>query len=58
MDYVNLLANVIAIFSGLGLYIFIVNTKWGKAHEGIQYPIMLMTILAAILLGGFIKWLL
>ena len=57
MDTANMLINVAAIFSGLGLYIFISNTKWGKAHIEYQYMIMLGTILVAVLVGGFLRWL-
>ena len=52
-----MIVNVIAILSGLALYMAIVNSKWGKAHEGFQYAIMLGTILFAVLVGGFIRWL-
>ncbi|MCR5580241.1 MAG: hypothetical protein K6F66_01515 [Pseudobutyrivibrio sp.] len=57
MDTTNMIINVIAILAGLTMYIGIMNSKWGKAHEGIQYFIMLITILLAVLLGGFIRWL-
>ena len=57
MDTANMIVNVIAILSGLALYMAIVNSKWGKAHEGFQYAIMLGTILFAVLVGGFIRWL-
>lgn len=53
-----MLINVAAIVSGLFIYIFICNTKWGKEHEQIQYAIMLMAILFAVLVGGLIRWLL
>ena len=52
-----MIINVIAILSGLGLYMAIVNSKWGKAHEEFMYAIMLGTILFAVLVGGFIRWL-
>ena len=57
MDTANMLINVVAILAGLFLYIGITNTKWGKEHESIQYAIMLGTILFAVLVGGFIRWL-
>ena len=57
MDTANMIINVIAILSGLGLYMAIVNSKWGKAHEEFMYAIMLGTILFAVLVGGFIRWL-
>ncbi len=57
MDTANMLINVAAIITGLFLYIFITNTKWGKDHEQIQYAIMLATILVAVLIGGMIRWL-
>ncbi|MBE5910714.1 hypothetical protein [Pseudobutyrivibrio sp.] len=58
MDTVNMLINVAAIVSGLFIYIFICKTRWGKEHEQIQYAIMLMAILFAVLVGGLIRWLL
>lgn len=57
MDYISLIANVVAIFAGLALYIGISNTKWGKAHSQFQYAIMLAAVLFAVLVGGLIKWL-
>ncbi|MCR5195523.1 MAG: hypothetical protein K6D38_04345 [Pseudobutyrivibrio sp.] len=57
MDTANMLINVVAILSGLVLYIIVTNTKWGKKHEDIQYAIMLGTILFAVLVGGLIRWL-
>ena len=57
MNYIPMLINVAAIFSGLALYILISNSKWGKAHEDFQYAIMLGAILFAVLVGGFIRWL-
>ncbi len=57
MSTSNMIINVIAILSGLMLYMAIVNSKWGKAHEQFQYAIMLGTILFAVLVGGIIRWL-
>lgn len=57
MDTVNMIINVIAILAGLTIYIGISNTKWGKAHQHYQYAIMLGSILLAVLIGGFIRWL-
>ena len=57
MDTANMLINVVAILAGLGFYILITNTRWGKAHEDFQYGIMLMAIMAAVLLGGLVRWL-
>ena len=53
-----MLINVAAIVSGLFIYIGITNTKWGKEHTDIQYFIMLVSILCAVLVGGLIRWLL
>lgn len=58
MDTTNMLINVAAIVSGLFIYIGITNTKWGKEHTDIQYFIMLVSILCAVLVGGLIRWLL
>ncbi|MBQ7149134.1 MAG: hypothetical protein IJR96_10345 [Pseudobutyrivibrio sp.] len=57
MDTANMLINVAAILGGLGIYILISNTKWGRAHEQYQYAIMLVAVLAAVLLGGLARWL-
>ena len=57
MDTVNMIINVIAILAGLTIYIGICNTKWGKANQQYQYGIMLGAILLAVLIGGFIRWL-
>ncbi len=57
MDTANMIINVIAILFGLSLYMGIMNSKWGKEHEDIQYFIMLVAILCAVLIGGFIRWL-
>ena len=51
MDYANLIVNFAAILTGLFMYLFIVNSKWGKAHEDIQYAIMLFCLLFAVLVG-------
>ena len=58
MDYANLIVNFAAILAGLFIYLFIVNSKWGKKHEDIQYAIMLFCLLFAVLVGGLIRWLL
>lgn len=57
MDTVNMLINVIAILVGLGLYMGVMNSSWGKKHQEYMYAIMLGTILCAVLVGGFIRWL-
>lgn len=57
MDTVNMIINVIAIVAGLTIYIGISNTKWGKSHQQYQYAIMLGAILLAVIIGGFIRWL-
>ena len=57
MNTVNMIINVIAILAGLTIYIGVSNTKWGKTHSQYQYAIMLGAILMAVLIGGFIRWL-
>lgn len=57
MNWLNLIANFIAILAGLFIYIGIMNTPWGKKHQDIQYGIMLAAVLGACLIGGLIKWL-
>ena len=57
METVNMLINVVAILVGLGLYMAVMNSAWGKKHQEYMYAIMLGTILVAVLVGGFIRWL-
>ncbi len=57
MDTTNMFINVIAILAGLALYIGVMNSKWGKEHQEYMYAIMLGTIISAVLIGGFIRWL-
>lgn len=57
MDTANMLINVAAILGGLCIYIFISNTKWGKAHVQYQYAIMLVAVMASVLIGGVARWL-
>ena len=52
-----MLINVVAILVGLGLYMAVMNSAWGKKHQEYMYAIMLGTILVAVLVGGFIRWL-
>lgn len=56
MDWLNMIINVIAIFAGLGIYLGVMYTKWGREHEGYQYAIMLAAILAACLVGGLLRF--
>lgn len=51
-----MIINVIAIFAGLGIYLGVMHTKWGREHEGYQYAIMLAAILAACLVGGLLRF--
>lgn len=55
MDWIGLMINLTAIFAGLGLFIGIGHTKWGKEHTEYQYAIMLATILAACVIGGILR---
>lgn len=55
MDWTGLVINLVAIFAGLGIYIAIVRSKWGEAHQGYQYAIMLGTILLACIIGGVLR---
>ncbi len=57
MDTANMLINVAAILGGLGIYIFITNTEWGKMHAQYQYALMLVAIMTAVLIGGVARWL-
>ena len=46
---------MIAIFIGLGVYLIIMHTKWGREHEQYQFAIMLAAVLAACLVGGILR---
>lgn len=56
MDWQNLIINIIGIFAGLAIYIIVMNTKWGEEHADFQYAIMLVSILAACIVGGVLRW--
>ncbi len=56
MNWSGLIINLVAIFAGLAIYILIMNSKWGKEHEEIQYAIMLVAVLAACLIGGLLRF--
>lgn len=58
MDWKNLIVNVVAIFVGLTIYIFLMRSEWGKKHNDIQFAIMLFTVLLACLIGGVVRGLL
>ena len=53
-DWRVILANVVAIAIGLGLFLLITRSKWGKEHREFYYLIML---LAQIAVAG-VHWLL
>ena len=53
-DWRVILANVVAIAIGLGLFLLITRSKWGKEHREFYYLIML---LALITMAG-VLWLL
>ena len=53
-DWRVILANVVAIAIGLGLFLLITRSKWGKEHREFYYLIMLLALIAVA--GGL--WLL
>ena len=58
MNVVEFIVNVLAIFSGLFIYIGVIKSEWGKKHAHHQYLIMLGAVLAGALIGGVLRWLL
>lgn len=44
-DWRVILANVVAIAIGLGLFLLITRSKWGKEHRGFYYLIMLLALI-------------
>jgi hypothetical protein len=55
MDWFGLFINVVTIFIGLGFYIGICNSKWGKEHTQYQYAIMLAAVLLACVAGWLLR---
>ncbi|MCR4998316.1 MAG: hypothetical protein K6A05_00585 [Lachnospiraceae bacterium] len=55
MDWAGMIINLVAIALGLGVYIGIMNSKFGKEHVEYQYAIMLGTIILACLFGGLLR---
>ncbi len=55
MDWAGLIVNVAAIFIGLAIFLGIINSKWGKEHQDIQYFIMLVAVLAACVIAGVLR---
>ena len=45
-DWRVILANVVAIAIGLGLFLLITRSKWGKEHRAFYYLIMLLALIA------------
>ena len=45
-DWRVILANVVAIVIGLGLFLLITRSKWGKEHREFYYLIMLLALIA------------
>ena len=45
-DWRVILANVVAIAIGLGLFLLITRSKWGKEHREFYYLIMLLALIA------------
>lgn len=52
----KLIINVAVVWVGLLVYILIAKSKWGKAHEGYQYAIMLVSLLVAVAIGGAVQY--
>lgn len=44
-DWRVILANVVAIAIGLGLFLLITPSKWGKEHREFYYLIMLLALI-------------
>ncbi len=44
MDWRVILANVVAIAAGLGLFLLITRSKWGKKHKEFYYLFMLLAL--------------
>ena len=44
-DWRVILANVVAIAIGLGLFLLITRSKWGKEHREFYYLIMLLALI-------------
>ncbi|MCR5452753.1 MAG: hypothetical protein K6F00_09020 [Lachnospiraceae bacterium] len=55
MEFKEVLINVAAIFAGLIIYIVIMKTPVGKKHENMQYLIMLIALIGAVIVGYLIR---
>ena len=55
IDTVGILINVGAVFLGLFIYIKIMRSEWGQEHRNLQFLIMFICLLAAILIGWGVR---
>jgi hypothetical protein len=56
MEFVDVLINVLALFVGLAVYIIFMKTPFGKKHGDLQFVIMLLAVILAVLAGGAIRF--
>ena len=55
MEFLDVLVNVLALFVGLAVYIIIMKTPFGKKHGDMQFLIMLLAVILAVLAGGAVR---
>jgi uncharacterized membrane protein len=55
MEFTEVIINVAAIFAGLFIYILIMKTPLGKKHDDLQYLIMLIALIGAVIVGYIIR---
>ncbi len=55
MDWIGIIVNMTVIFVGLFLYLGIMHTEWGKAHEKQHFIVMLVALLVACVVAGGLR---
>ena len=56
MEFLDVLVNVLALFVGLAVYIIVMKTPFGKKHGDMQFLIMLLAVILAVLAGGAVRY--
>ena len=57
MDWIGVITSFICLIGGALIYLGIMHTKWGKSKAKYQTFIMIISIVAACVVGGIIRYL-
>lgn len=57
MDWIGVITSFICLIGGVLIYLGIMHTKWGKSKVKYQTFIMIISIVAACVVGGIIRYL-